>query len=91
MRAGLMDRVITIDRASVTLDANGTPQTTWTVFATPYAQLIQRKWSADRDKLFFGSAQEVPITATMSTSRPTHKTGSRLPMHCFISAMFLLP
>jgi SPP1 family predicted phage head-tail adaptor len=42
MRAGLMDRVITIKAPTVTVDANGTPQTTWSTFWHGYAQLIQR-------------------------------------------------
>jgi head-tail adaptor len=40
MRAGLLDRVITLDRATVTVDANGTPQPSWATYATMRAQLL---------------------------------------------------
>ena len=42
MRSGLMDRIIQIMVATTTIDANGTPQRAWAVFATMYAQLLQR-------------------------------------------------
>jgi SPP1 family predicted phage head-tail adaptor len=42
MRAGNLDRVITIEAAVTTVDPNGTPQETWATFATMRAQLLQR-------------------------------------------------
>src|SRR5579872_483900 len=42
MRAGKMDRRITIDQASTVVDDNGTPQETWTTFAACWAELLQR-------------------------------------------------
>ena len=42
MRAGMMDRIITIQAPTITVDANGTPGKTWSTFWCGYAQLIQR-------------------------------------------------
>ena len=42
MRAGTMDRIITIQAPTTVVDANGTPQKTWATFWSGYAQLIQR-------------------------------------------------
>jgi SPP1 family predicted phage head-tail adaptor len=42
MRAGDLDRVITINAPTVTPDANGAPQTTWAQFAYLRAQLLSR-------------------------------------------------
>lgn len=41
MRAGKLDRTITIQRASVTDDDYGAPQEAWATVATVRAQLIQ--------------------------------------------------
>ena len=40
MRAGPLDRVVTLDRVTVTVDDNGTPQQAWTTYATMRAQLL---------------------------------------------------
>jgi head-tail adaptor len=40
MRAGTLDRVVTLDRVTVTVDANGTPQQAWTTYATMRAELL---------------------------------------------------
>ncbi len=45
MRAGNLDRVMTIERASTVIDDAGTPQPTWATVATLRAQII--KQSAD--------------------------------------------
>ena len=42
MRAGLLDRVITINSVTTTVDAFGTQIETWAAFATMRAQLLQR-------------------------------------------------
>jgi len=41
MRAGKLDRVITIQRFTSTVDDDGTPIQTWTDVATVRAQLVQ--------------------------------------------------
>ncbi len=41
MRAGRLDTTITIQRASTTLDAAGTPSMTWATITSPRAQVIQ--------------------------------------------------
>ena len=41
MRAGKMDRTITIQALSTTVDAAGTPSLTWTTFATRRAEIVQ--------------------------------------------------
>jgi SPP1 family predicted phage head-tail adaptor len=40
MRAGKLDRPITIERATTAIDDAGTPQTTWATVATLRAQII---------------------------------------------------
>jgi SPP1 family predicted phage head-tail adaptor len=45
MRAGSLDRTITIQRSTTVIDDAGTPQQTWATFATLRAQIIQQ--SAD--------------------------------------------
>jgi len=42
MRAGQLDRVITIEAKVITVDLYGTPQDTWATFATARAMLLQR-------------------------------------------------
>lgn len=41
MRAGNLDRVITIERATETIDQNGTPQNAWALLATMRAERIE--------------------------------------------------
>lgn len=41
MRAGKLDRIITIERVTTTVDEYGAPQEGWTTVATVRAQLIQ--------------------------------------------------
>ena len=41
MRAGSLDKEITIERAITTLNTVGVPQTTWATLATMRAQLVQ--------------------------------------------------
>jgi len=45
MRAGKLDRVITIERATTVIDDAGTPQPSWATIATLRAQIV--KQSAD--------------------------------------------
>lgn len=45
MRAGKLDRVISIERATVSIDLAGTPQPAWVPIATLRAQIV--KQSAD--------------------------------------------
>ena len=40
MRAGDLDRVVTIQQSTTTVDENGTPTQAWTDFATCRAQLV---------------------------------------------------
>jgi SPP1 family predicted phage head-tail adaptor len=41
MRAGSLDKTITIERATEAVDANGVLVSTWTTFATVRAQLVE--------------------------------------------------
>lgn len=41
MRAGKLDRVITLERATETIDGNGTPQSAWAPIATMRADVIE--------------------------------------------------
>ncbi len=41
MRAGKLDRVITVQRATVTVNDAGTPQETWATLATLRAELLE--------------------------------------------------
>lgn len=42
MRAGLMDNVIDVQRATRSVNANGTPIETWTTYVTLRAQVLQQ-------------------------------------------------
>lgn len=42
MRAGLMDSVIDVQRATRSVNANGTPSETWTTFVSLRAQVLQQ-------------------------------------------------
>lgn len=56
MRAGKLDRTVTIERVTTTVDENGTPVEGWATLATVRAQLVQstteefmRGWGASSE------------------------------------------
>lgn len=40
IQAGTLDRIVSLNRVTVTVDENGTPQQSWTTYASMYAQLL---------------------------------------------------
>jgi SPP1 family predicted phage head-tail adaptor len=56
MRAGKLDRVITIERATTTIDASGTPQEAWATLATMRAELLDG--TTDEFARSFGASTE---------------------------------
>src|SRR5262245_26543489 len=60
IRAGKLDRVITIDRATTTIDASGAPQEAWSTVATMRAELVDA--SADEIMRQNGANSETTIT-----------------------------
>jgi len=56
MRAGKLDRVVTIERATTAIDDYGTPQSAWATFATVRAQVIQA--STEEFMRGFGASSE---------------------------------
>lgn len=56
MKAGLLDRIITIERVTTTVDEYGTPVEGWTTVATIRAQRV--KLTTEEFLRAFGSAQE---------------------------------
>jgi SPP1 family predicted phage head-tail adaptor len=63
IRAGSLDRVITIERATTTIGADGTPATTWATVATMRAELVRK--IADEASRDFGA--ETTTTTTFRT------------------------
>lgn len=59
MRAGKLDRVITIQRYTATVDDYGTPGFAWTDFATMRAQRVQA--STDEYIRNYGAADETVV------------------------------
>ncbi|WP_353641964.1 phage head closure protein [Mesorhizobium sp. WSM2239] len=59
MRAGKLDRIITIERATTTVDDYGTPAEGWAILATIRAQLIQG--TAEEFIRSFGTATESAV------------------------------
>lgn len=57
MRAGKLDRIITIERPTVTVDDYGTPQETWATIATMRAQRIQS--TTEEFMRSFGASSEI--------------------------------
>jgi SPP1 family predicted phage head-tail adaptor len=58
MRAGQLDRIITVEKRTVTPDDAGTPQETWAVFASLRAQLLRRS-SAEYALKSFGEDTDI--------------------------------
>lgn len=56
MRAGKLDRIITIERVATTVDDNGTPVEGWTLVASVRAQRV--KLTTEEFLRAFGSTQE---------------------------------
>jgi len=59
MRAGKLDRTITIDRVTEEIDNYGNPTSTWTTIATLRAQLIQA--STEEFMRDYGASSETAI------------------------------
>ncbi len=59
MRAGQLDRVITIQRSSATVDDYGTPANAWTDIGTVRAQIVQQ--STEEFIRGFGASDETAI------------------------------
>jgi SPP1 family predicted phage head-tail adaptor len=59
MRAGKLDRTITIERRAETLDAYGVPSESWTTLATVRAELVQ---SSTREFLAAYGTEAEPAT-----------------------------
>lgn len=55
MRAGKLDRTITIERQTETVTASGSVVTAWTIFATVRAEIVQQ--SASEFLTGFGEAE----------------------------------
>lgn len=60
MRAGKLDRTITIERRTETLNDLGVPQEAWTPATTVRAELVEQ--SADELARAFGEASEIKTT-----------------------------
>lgn len=59
MRAGLLTKTITIERATVTVDDYGTPANSWATLATVRAQVLQQ--STEDFMRNFGASTEAAI------------------------------
>ena len=59
MRAGKLDREITVQRATSTIDEAGTPTLTWADVATVRAQIVQQ--STEEFIRGFGASEETAI------------------------------
>lgn len=59
MRAGKLDRTITIERSTTTVDEYGTPSPAWTKLATVRAQRIQS--STEEFMRGFGASSEAAV------------------------------
>lgn len=82
MRAGKLDRIIFIERATPTIAEDGAPTTTWAPLATMRAQLVKRA-DADIDARH-GSRDRHhrdlphPLPRRRDPGRPRHLRRSRL-------------
>ena len=56
IRAGKLDRIIRIERATTTVDASGTPQQSWAPLATMRAELLDA--TTDEAARSFGTSTE---------------------------------
>jgi SPP1 family predicted phage head-tail adaptor len=63
MKAGSLDRLITIEAPTVTLDDAGAPSTTWSTFATMRAQLVKNSTADDERRS--GSETDERLTFRM--------------------------
>jgi SPP1 family predicted phage head-tail adaptor len=63
MRAGNLDRLVSIERCTVAVDAYGTAIDTWALFATMRAQVLQ--YSTDDRETAHGNSTDRSITFRM--------------------------